>query len=112
MGDISINVNFDGITRKISDANFLRGQKAMASQIAADVTQFVPKKKNHLRESQVIAKNGEAIIWNSVYASRQFNAPPGWHYSTPGTGPRWNRRARAQYRDSWKQAFMRGAGIK
>jgi hypothetical protein len=59
----------------------------------------------------VIAIDGSFVQWNEPYASRQFNAPAGWHYTTPGTGPRWTETAKAKYMNSWKKAFVKGADL-
>lgn len=111
MAGATVRVNFRGMDAKISKSAFTRGRRAMANQMGADMNQFVPRKSGHLRASQTIATDGSFVQWNAVYAHRHFNAPGGWKYTTGGTGPHWDEPAESRFKDSWTNAFVRGAGI-
>lgn len=112
MSDARVQIDLRGVDRKISNQAFRRGRIAMASQMAADMNRFVPLKNSYLRKSGIPVADGSLIIWNSVYAHRQFTAPPGWHYTTPGTGPHWDQKAKQAYGKQWTETFARGAGLK
>ena len=106
---MSVTVNFGGIKRKISNQNVKRGQYAVANQAMADMDRFVPRKEGNLRTAVHVTSVGK-ILYEMPYAKRQFHIN-GTTYSTPGTGPRWDLKAKGMYMDSWKKAFLRGSGI-
>ncbi|WP_203624641.1 minor capsid protein [Lacticaseibacillus sp. 866-1] len=107
----SVQVNDRGLKRKLSRQGFQRGMVVMANQAAADMNQFVPKKNNHLRSSSVVASDGSRIHFIEPYAHRQWVGGVGWHYTTPGTGPKWDERAKGIYMSKWQHAFVKGAQL-
>ncbi|MCP1102592.1 hypothetical protein M2454_001904 [Aequitasia blattaphilus] len=134
---VSISIDLDGVSKKLSRGNFKRGQYAMANQMLADMNQFVPKKSNTLRQTGRVSGDGSELIWSTEYAGIQFYGPKGgrkkkltdkqrkfifWAlknnpkllkkgYSTLGTGPRWDLKAKGLYMKKWEQAFLKGAGF-
>ena len=114
MSDVSLDVQVDSsrLMRKFNPTAFKRGQFALASQASADMNQFVPMKKGYLRKSNVIPRDGSYIEYTMPYSNRMLHGDPGWHYSTPGTGPRWDKVAKARYIEKWERAFVKGAGLK
>lgn len=112
---VSINVNLDGVYNKLGPNAVRRGQHAMANQMLADMNQFVPKLSNTLRTTGHVSGSGDTIIWNTKYAKAQFYGTNGravfTHYTTPGTGPRWDLKAKGAYMEHWKNAYIKGAGI-
>lgn len=108
---VSVKVDLGGVTRKLSQANLNRGRYAMANQMLADMNQFVPKKESSLRTTGHVSADGKQVVWNTPYAKRQFYAPGGFKYSTPGTGPRWDLKAKPIFMNDWKKAFKGGAGL-
>ncbi|WP_179394727.1 minor capsid protein [Lacticaseibacillus absianus] len=114
MTGIKVTTNVARLRKKVSPASFRAGQRALASQVGMDSNRFVPKgppQAGHLRSSQVIAADASFVSWMAPYAARQFDAPAGWRYTTPGTGPKWTEVAKAKYTDSWIKALMKGAGL-
>lgn len=114
MAGITVHVDLSGARRKLSKGALQRGKIALAQQAGADMNQFVPAgppNKGHLRNTQVIAADGKNITWNTPYAHRQFTAPGGWQYTTPGTGPHWDLKAKGQYGAAWVTAFKKGMGL-
>ncbi|PWJ49352.1 minor capsid protein [Faecalicatena contorta] len=112
---VSIKVHLGGAYRKLDAKARIRGQYAMANQMLADMNQFVPKLSNTLRTTGRMSGNGDSLIWNTKYAKAQFYGKNGKavfkNYSTPGTGKRWDLKAKGQCMDSWKRAYLRGMGI-
>lgn len=108
---VSVKVDLGGVTRKLSQSNLQHGQYAMANQMLGDMNQFVPKKESSLRQTGHVSADGSEVIWDTPYARKQFYAPVGWKYSTPGTGPRWDLKAKPIYMNDWKKAFIDGAGL-
>lgn len=111
MGDINVKIDLSGVTKKLSAANFKRGQFALANQVMADSNRFVPKREGNLRNSAHVDSNGQYIDWNSPYASRQYRGIGIHNYTTPGTGPRWDLKAKGMYLNSWVDAFKKGAKL-
>ncbi|HFE9852684.1 TPA: minor capsid protein [Enterococcus faecalis] len=108
---MSVKVNLSGVRAKVNSDAMRRGRYALGNQAMADMNQFVPRKNNILRQSVHLSSNGEKIIYGTKYAKRQFYLN-GKKYTTPGTGPRWDLKAKGVYMNSWKRAFLKGAGIK
>ena len=107
---MGIKVNLDGVRAKVSPQAMKRGRYALANQAMADMNSFVPKKNNILRQSAHIESDGSAILYETKYARRQFYLN-GKKYTTPGTGPRWDLKAKSLYMPAWKKAYLKGAGI-
>ncbi|MBF0778181.1 minor capsid protein [Streptococcus cuniculi] len=114
---IRIKVDLSGVKSKLSDRNILLGKVAMANQMLLDMTNFVPmaNEGGALRASGHVIENGNGIEWNTVYARAQFYGTNGivsfQHYSTPGTGKRWDEKAKAIYMNRWQDVFAKGAGL-
>ena len=102
---MGVEVNIKGVRTKLSPEAMKRGRYALA-----DMNPFVPRKSNTLRATAHLKNDGSAILYETKYAKRQFYLR-GKNYSTPGTGPRWDLKAKRLYGKSWKRAFLRGAGI-
>lgn len=111
MGDIKVKVDLSGVRRKLSPTNFKRGQFAMANQAMADMNTFVPKREGDLRNSAHIDSGGQFVVWETPYAKRQFYGIGIHNYTAPGTGPRWDLKAKGMYLNSWVDAFKKGAKL-
>lgn len=107
---MGVKVDLSGVKAKVSPEAMRRGRYALGNQAMADMNQFVPRRDNHLRQSVHLSSNGEKIIYGTKYAKRQFYLN-GKKYTTPGTGPRWDLKAKSLYLDSWKKAYLRGRGL-
>lgn len=135
---VNVKIDLGGVYKKIDKQAMDRGRYAMANQMLADMNQFVPKKSHTLVGTGHITPKGYEIVWNTKYANAQFYGKftrtkpltakqlrflhalanenggklPKTGYSTPGTGPRWDLKAKGIYMENWKQAYLGGAGIK
>lgn len=138
MSGVSVKVDLKGVYRKLDKSAQNRGRYAMANQMLADMNRFVPKKDTTLRTKGHITPSGYYLVWNTKYAKAQFYGKfvrkkpltakqlrflhvlmkenggkiPKKGYSTPGTGPRWDLKAKGMYMEDWKRAYLGGAGIK
>lgn len=105
---VSITINLDGVKKKLSESAMKRGQYALANQALADMNQFVPMDENILRQSATIDIDGSAVNYNMPYAAKLF-----WmymyNYTTPGTGPRWDLKAKSVFMSDWINAYTKGA---
>lgn len=112
--DVKVNVNIGGLEKKLSHQNFERGLFAMSNQMLADMNRYVPMQKGTLRGTGHIVNNRQ-IVWSTKYAKAQFYGTNGKavfvHYSTGGTGKRWDLKAKGAHGSSWKRVFIKGAGL-
>lgn len=110
-----IHINLNGAKQKLSAKSIEQGRKIMANQALADMNNFVPFRDGFLRNNSTIDTDGSAINYNMPYAKAQFlgrvgkGLYPVRRYTTPGTGPRWDEKAKGLYMDSWERAFVKGA---
>ena len=109
--------------KQMLDRGAESGIDALAEQMLADSTDFVPysnssrQSAGQLRESGHIEK-GESgtryLVWNTVYALYQWFGvrADGTHrvrnYSTPNTGTEWVEKAKKIYGDDWQKVFENG----
>lgn len=114
MQGVKVSIELEGVKKKLSAENFKRGKHALALQAMEDMNQFVPYKKGPLR-SKTHVDSDNSIIYQAPYAKAQFYGSNGKatfsKYSTPGTGKRWDLKAKSMFMDSWKKAFKDGAGL-
>lgn len=108
MGEVRLKIDMKKAYKKLSQENLSRGRYAAANQAMADMSPFVPFKEGDLR--QKVSANERAIVYHSKYAKRQFYRVAR-NYSTPGTGRRWDLKAKSTFKGSLKKAFKRGAGL-
>lgn len=106
---VRVDIDLGGASAKLSEGAVRRGRYALANQMLADMNQFVPRDEGILRMAVSIDISGDAIVYHMPYAARQFYEQAA-NYTTPGTGPRWDEKAKGIYMDDWERAFMRGAG--
>ena len=114
MAGISVKIDLSGAKKKISQQAFDRGQYTMANKMLSDMNEnFVPMAKNsgNLRASGHVSPDNKQLIWDEVYARRHFYAPGNWTYTTPGTGPRWDEKAKGVFMSTWLETFVKGAGF-
>ncbi|AAU85091.1 minor head protein [Bacillus phage BCASJ1c] len=103
-----IRVELSGAKDKLSPQTQRRGQYAMANQMLQDMNQFVPMEEGILRLTGNISSDAEEIYYNTPYAKRRFYEPA-YNYTTPGTGPRWDMKAKRLFISDWERAYMKGA---
>lgn len=110
---VEIKINLDNARKKLSSDAERRGRYALANQAMADMDQFVPMLSTALRNSATIDLDGKAVNWNTPYAKAQFYGTNGivsfHNYTTPGTGPRWDLKAKGIFMSDWINSFTNGA---
>ncbi len=107
---VRVDIDLSGARAKLSESAQERGRRALANQALSDMNQFVPMDEGVLRMAVSIDIDGGAIVYRMPYAARQFYEQA-TNYTTPGTGPRWDEKAKGLYEDAWKRAYLRGAGF-
>lgn len=106
---VQVSVNLQVPKQKLSPNNVKRGRYALANQALSDMNPFVPMLEGVLRQTGQVSGDGAELIWNTPYAARLFYIYM-YNYTTPGTGPRWDMRAKGMFMSDWLKAFKKGAG--
>ena len=108
----TIQIDLKKVYDKLSNDNIQRGQFNMAQRMHATMNEnFVPMRDGNLRALSNVSPDGKSINWNSVYARRHYYAPGTWDYTTPGTGPKWDEKAKGVFMSDWIEAFKKGADL-
>ncbi|WP_164219381.1 minor capsid protein [Virgibacillus sp. YIM 98842] len=107
---VKVEINLGGAYQKMSPQARRRGQQAMANQALADMNPFVPADDFILRQTATIDIDGSEINYNTPYAAKMFYMMM-YNYTTPGTGPRWDNKAKGLHMKDWERAYLKGAGF-
>jgi Minor capsid. len=120
MANASVKVDLSGLRHKMSEGNFKKAKLTMSNQALLDMNKLVPKDKGKLRASGHVTSDG-SVQWSQIYARSQFygivtnkysGRYPVNHYTTPGTGKRWDLKGKALYSEKWSRVFVRGLNLK
>lgn len=76
------------------------GQYALVNQVHADSNPYVPMLSSDLRNLSSIGLDGKSIHYNVPYAKKQYHTQFS-RYTTAGTGPYWDKKAKAIHGQSW-----------
>ena len=110
MADLAIHLDVGNVDQLLSHANKQKAKLALTSQMGKDMEKYVPLRKGPLRANLTITP--DRLSYGAVYARAQFYGTNGivsfHNYTTPGTGPRWDKKASKDYMDSWVDTFKRG----
>jgi len=130
MGGAGVKIDLKGVEKKVSPENFAKGKLAIANQMLMDMERFVPKRKGELRSSGHVRQ--DSIVYATPYARllyygkkrkgffsekqrRFFFANKDKLLSqrpTPGTGPRWDKKAAALHSKKWGDVGLKAMGLK
>ncbi|VMW00136.1 putative minor capsid protein [Streptococcus pneumoniae] len=130
MGGVNVKIDLSGIEKKVSPENFVKGQFAIANQAMLDMKRFVPKRKGELRASGHVRQG--SIIYETPYARLHYYGKKRKGFfsekqrrfffankekllsqrPTPGTGPRWDKKASALYAKNWAEVGAKAMGVK
>mgnify|MGYP002524800445 CR=1 FL=1 len=98
---IRVKVELEKLKKRLA-SGIERQQYILANQVMADSNKYVPLLSGDLRRFSQVSNDGKSVQWNSVYARRlyynQFT-----NYTTPGTGPHWDKKAKQYHLSSWKK---------
>lgn len=117
-GGVKVSFNLKGIERKVSPQALAKGKLAIANQMLLDMADFVPFKDGDLRGSGSVQR--DRIVYDEPYARAQYygssyNKNRSFkfrRYSTPGTGPRWDKKASAIHAKDWSKVGLRAMGVR
>lgn len=107
-GSVQIRVAAVDVGRALQKADLMEtaAVTAISQAVVRDSEPYVPKREGHLRASAETESDYEAgkVRYGSAsvpYAAPQYNAPGGWNYTTPGTGPDWYSKAEGKHLKQW-----------
>ena len=107
-GSIQIRVAAVNVGRALQKADLMEtaAVTAISQAVVRDSEPYVPKREGKLRASAETGSDYEAgkVRYGSAavpYAAPQYNAPGGWKYTTPGTGPDWYSKAEGKHLKQW-----------
>lgn len=129
---VKVKIDLKGIERKVSPMALARAKEAVTDQMVMDMHRFIPKRSGELRAN--LSKLNGKIIYNAPYARIQFygikRKRKGFiskkqrkfffankeellkHKPTPGTGPRWDKKASAIHSKQWEQVAKNALNLK
>lgn len=91
--------------RMIQNAGSPGVKVQVLNQMHQDMERYVPKRAGFLRSQSFV--NNTGVHYTAKYARAQFYGFVNGHrvknYSTPGTGRRWDLRAKAVYMTDWQK---------
>ena len=96
---VDVKVDLKGVPPRIKGMSD-KGQYALVNQVHADMDQYVPMLSSDLRNQSSIGIDGKSVYYNVPYARRLFYMPM-YNYTTPGTGPRWDNKAKSIHGATW-----------
>ncbi|SCC15142.1 minor capsid protein [Weissella bombi] len=112
MADQQIHLDVGHIDKMLSPANKQKAKLALANQVAIDMNKYVPLKKGDLRANRTVT--ADRISFGEVYARAQYygtndNGKTTFqNYTTTGTGPKWDLKAKDKNIDKWTDTFKKG----
>ena len=112
MADLAIHLDVGNVDQLLNSANKQRAKLALASQMAMDMEKYVPLRKGPLRANLTITPDhlsyGENYARAQFYGTNDNGKTKFQNYTTEGTGPRWDKKAKAKHMDDWKDTFIDG----
>lgn len=119
--NVDLRVSSVEMGRAIQKAGLMEkaAVNAISQAVVRDSEPYVPRLTGDLRDtgrSETDYEQGKVRYGNAnvVYARPQYEAPGGWGYTTPGTGPEWYEEAKNAHMDQWidegEQAVKEAAG--
>ncbi len=103
-----VHIDLQRVANSLRTETVQRGRYALANQAMADMNKFVPMDEGVLRLSASIDVDGGGVNYNTPYANNLFYMYKR-NYTTPGTGPRWDLKAKSAFMHTWIEAFAKGA---
>lgn len=117
---LRLNVNLTRVKQTFNDANLLNARRRVLNQMEMDMHPLIPYRQGDLRNNISLNFDATKLIYYAPYAKAQFygivgpNHTPVRHYTTDGTGKRWDLKGKAMYGKDWvkvaKWSLLKEAG--
>lgn len=106
----SAETDFSSLYDTFSDSNLQSANLAYTERALDDMQYYVPLEFGPLRASGSVVDH-ETIEWTEAqYAGVQYYAQF-QNYTTPGTGPYWDKVASGNHMKSWEKTYLGGLGL-
>lgn len=129
-GGVSVKIDLNGVKKKVSPENFAKGKLAIANQMLLDMDPYVPMRKGILRASAHVRQ--DSVVYVTPYARLLYYGKKRKGFfsekqrkfffankekllsqrPTPGTGPRWDKKAAALHSKKWGDVGLKAMGLK
>lgn len=107
---VNAEVDFNDLYNTFSDSGLKSANLEYTNQAFSDMQRYVPMEFGPLRSSGNVV-DYETIVWNQTpYAAVQYYTQF-QNYTTPGTGPHWDKVATGNHMRDWEQVYVRGLGL-
>lgn len=112
---VNVKTNIENAVEVFQPMRQQRAAYALASQMLADMTKYVPRREGFLQMSGHVSADIKSLIWRTPYAKAQYYGGNGRtqyrNYTTPGTGKRWDLTAEANHMKSWERVYLNAMGL-
>lgn len=102
---VNVRAHLRGVQGKVDEMVRL-GQFAFANQVHADSNLYAPMKSTDLRNQSNVTADNKQIVYNTPYSRRQYYNQYA-NYTTPGTGPKWDQKAKSIHIKDWEKITKR-----
>lgn len=102
---VRVQVSLNGVHTRIERFTD-RAQYILANQVLADSNNYVPELSGDLKRYAIVSNDNKNILWTQPYARRQYYGNFK-NYTKPGTGPKWDEKAKSNHLSSWVR-ILRG----
>ncbi len=99
MFKVKVTKDLTGIPKRVDGMTKL-GQYALVNQVHADNDQYVPRLSSDLANHSHVTSDNKQIVYTEPYARKQYHTQFS-KYTTPRTGPYWDRKAKSIHGQSW-----------
>jgi hypothetical protein len=111
---LKLNVNLTRINQILNEGNMLNARRRVLNQMEMDMHPLIPYRQGDLRNNIALNFDATQLVYYAPYAKAQFygfvgpnSTRPVRHYTTPGTGKRWDLKAKSMYGEDWAMVAQR-----
>ncbi|MDT2781389.1 minor capsid protein [Vagococcus fluvialis] len=112
---VKVSIDLASVYKNTNKHNIERAKLSMINQMLSDMQPFIPNDQGILQQTGTIGVDKSSLHWVTPYARAQYYGTNGKavfsNYTTPGTGPYWDLKAKGLFMSDWMDVFTKGAGF-
>lgn len=116
---VKLNIDLSSVYKKTDSRNIEKAKLGMMNQMLSDMQPFVPNNQGILQQTGTIGVDKNSLHWVMPYAvpmyygviKNKYGVFPISNFTTPGTGPYWDLKAKGLFMSDWMDVFTKGAGF-
>lgn len=112
---VKVSIDLAPVYKQTNRSNIEKAKLGMMNQMLSDMQPFVPNDQGILQQTGTIGVDKSSLHWVTPYARAQYYGTNGKavfsNYTTPGTGPYWDLKAKGLFMSDWMNVFTKGAGF-